>query len=86
MGDFGFVCRVTKHILDKLVQKHDLLREPKLRRVIRDHIQTPKFGDVALQKDRDPVQGPTLLMALSVLCECNGVPIKRNQGNNYFYR
>ena len=28
----------------------------------------------------DTHQGPRLLDALSVLCVCNGVPIKKNQG------
>ena len=92
MEDFGFVCRVAKHIVDKLVQTHDILRVPKLRGVVDSLLQShtrhqaPKFTDVvnqAVKKNdqmHNPVQGPTLLMALSVLCECNGVPIKRNQG------
>lgn len=89
MGDFGFVRQVAKLIIDKLVQKFDLLREPKLRGVVAAMVQNrdPKFSDVVKQavnknsQQCDPGQGPTLLKALSVLCECNGIPIKRNQGN-----
>ena len=58
MGHFGFVCQVTKQLVDKLVQEHD---------------------EEVVRKNHH-FQGPKLLEALSVLCECNGVPIIRNQG------
>lgn len=58
MGHFGFVCQVTKQLVDKLVQEHD-------KEIV------GKSGSF---------QGSKLLEALSVLCECNGVPIIRNQG------
>ena len=35
-----------------------------------------------LVKYSDTAQAPRLLDALSVLCECNGVPIKKNQGDD----
>lgn len=86
------MCRVAKHIVDKLVQMHKLLGEPKLCRVVntfiqnRGRVESPEFSDVVdqvVQNQRgrhDPIHGPTLLKALSVLCQCNTVPIKRNQG------
>jgi hypothetical protein len=89
MEDFGFICRVVKHIIGKLVQRQHQLRVPKLRKVVDSLVRPPGFGDVvnlAVQKNQqehEPAQGPTLLMALSVLCECNGVPIKRNQGKEH---
>ena len=61
MGDFAFVCQVTKHLVDKIVQIPDQGKDEK------SNIQ----------------QKAVLLDALSVLCECNGVPIRRNQGERW---
>ena len=85
MGHFGFVCQVTKHLVDKLVQEHDQPHETKLQGVMDTLVQNKDhqgLGDVVDRyiRKKDPFKGPKLLEALSVLCECNGVPIIRNQG------
>ena len=58
MGDFAFVCQVTKHLVEKIVQIPEQGKDEKSNTLLK----------------------ALLLDALSVLCECNGVPIRRNQG------